>query len=45
MAIYTGLQQIYADNADTRDVFRSVARRLESIGEEVRRLYEEKVRA
>ena len=45
VAIYTGLQQIYADNADTRDVFRSVARRLESIGEEVRRLYEEKVRA
>jgi sn-glycerol 3-phosphate transport system substrate-binding protein len=45
VAIYTGLQQIYADNADPRDVFGSVARRLESIADEVRRQYEEKVRA
>ncbi len=37
VAIYTGLQQIYADNAAPRDVFRSVARRLESIADEVRR--------
>ncbi|GAA0928280.1 ABC transporter substrate-binding protein [Pseudonocardia zijingensis] len=44
VAIYTGLQQIYADNADPRDVFGSVARRLESIADEVRRQYEEKVR-
>jgi sn-glycerol 3-phosphate transport system substrate-binding protein len=43
VAIYTGLQQIYADNAAPRDVFRSVARRLESIADEVRRQYEEKV--
>jgi sn-glycerol 3-phosphate transport system substrate-binding protein len=45
VSIYTGLQQIYADNADPREVFRSVARRLESIADEVRRQYEEKVRA
>jgi sn-glycerol 3-phosphate transport system substrate-binding protein len=44
VAIYTGLQQIYADNAAPRDVFRSVARRLESIADEVRRQFEEKVR-
>jgi len=44
VAIYTGLQQIYADNAAPRDVFRSMARRLESIADEVRRQYEEKVR-
>jgi len=43
VAIYTGLQQIYADNAAPREVFRSVARRLEAIGDEVRRQYEEKV--
>jgi ABC-type glycerol-3-phosphate transport system substrate-binding protein len=41
--IYTGLQQIYADNAAPKEVFGSVARRLEAIGDEVRRLYEEKV--
>ncbi|HWD82555.1 MAG TPA: ABC transporter substrate-binding protein [Kribbella sp.] len=41
--IYTGLQQIYADNAKPQKVFGSVAKRLESIGQEVRRLYEEKV--
>jgi sn-glycerol 3-phosphate transport system substrate-binding protein len=43
VAIYTGLQRIYADNAAPRDVFRSVAHRLESIADEVRRQYEEKV--
>ncbi len=43
VAIYTGLQQIYADNAAPKKVFASVARRLEAIGEEVSRLYEEKV--
>lgn len=43
VAIYTGLQQIYADNAAPHEVFRSVARRLEAIGDEVRRQYEEKV--
>jgi sn-glycerol 3-phosphate transport system substrate-binding protein len=41
--IYTGLQQIYADNAQPKKVFASVARRLEVIGDEVKRLYEEKV--
>ena len=41
--IYTGLQQIYADNAQPKKVFASVARRLEAIGDEVQRLYEEKV--
>jgi sn-glycerol 3-phosphate transport system substrate-binding protein len=45
VAIYTGLQQIYADNADTREVFGSVAGRLEAIAAEVRRQYEEKVQA
>jgi len=43
VAIYTGLQQIYADNAAPREVFKSVAKRLEAIGDEVRRQYEEKV--
>jgi sn-glycerol 3-phosphate transport system substrate-binding protein len=43
VAIYTGLQQIYADNAAPRKVFGAVARRLEAIGDEVRRQYEEKV--
>jgi sn-glycerol 3-phosphate transport system substrate-binding protein len=43
VAIYTGLQQIYADNAAPAKVFSSVARRLDAIGDEVRRLYEEKV--
>jgi sn-glycerol 3-phosphate transport system substrate-binding protein len=43
VAIYTGLQQIYADNAAPKKVFGAVARRLEAIGDEVRRLYEEKV--
>ncbi|MFC5262449.1 hypothetical protein ACFPJ1_10080 [Kribbella qitaiheensis] len=43
VAIYTGLQQIYADNAAPKKVFSSVARRLEAIGDEVRRQYEEKV--
>lgn len=43
VAIYTGLQQIYADNAAPREVFKSVARRLEAIASEVRRQYEEKV--
>jgi sn-glycerol 3-phosphate transport system substrate-binding protein len=43
VVIYTGLQQIYADNAAPKEVFGSVARRLEVIGDEVRRLYEEKV--
>ncbi|GAA1555166.1 ABC transporter substrate-binding protein [Kribbella sancticallisti] len=43
VAIYTGLQQIYADNASPKKVFSSVARRLEAIGDEVRRQYEEKV--
>ena len=41
--IYTGLQQIYADNAQPKKVFGSVAKRLEAIGTEVERLYEEKV--
>jgi sn-glycerol 3-phosphate transport system substrate-binding protein len=41
--IYTGLQQIYADNAQPKKVFASVAKRLEAIGDEVKRLYEEKV--
>jgi sn-glycerol 3-phosphate transport system substrate-binding protein len=41
--IYTGLQQIYSDNAAPQKVFKSVAGRLEAIGEEVKRLYEEKV--
>lgn len=41
--IYTGLQQIYADNAQPKKVFGSVAKRLEAIGDEVKRLYEEKV--
>jgi len=41
--IYTGLQQIYADNTAVKKVFGSVAKRLEAIGDEVRRLYEEKV--
>ncbi|RZU20074.1 hypothetical protein EV645_2301 [Kribbella rubisoli] len=41
--IYTGLQQIYADNAQPKKVFGSVAKRLEAIGTEVKRLYEEKV--
>ena len=44
VSIYTGLQRIYADNADPRAVFGSVARRLESIADDVRRQYEEKVR-
>jgi ABC-type glycerol-3-phosphate transport system substrate-binding protein len=43
VAIYTGLQQIYADNAAPKKVFASVAGRLEAIGDEVKRLYEEKV--
>ncbi|ONI68996.1 hypothetical protein BWI15_35050 [Kribbella sp. ALI-6-A] len=43
VAIYTGLQQIYADNADPKKVFASVARRLEAIADEVSRLYESKV--
>jgi ABC-type glycerol-3-phosphate transport system substrate-binding protein len=43
VAIYTGLQQIYADNAAPKKVFGSVARRLDAIGDEVRRQYEEKV--
>ncbi|GAA1679496.1 ABC transporter substrate-binding protein [Kribbella yunnanensis] len=43
VAIYTGLQQIYADNASPTKVFSAVARRLDAIGDEVRRLYEEKV--
>jgi sn-glycerol 3-phosphate transport system substrate-binding protein len=43
VVIYTGLQQIYADNAAPRKVFGEVARRLEAIGDEVRRQYEEKV--
>jgi sn-glycerol 3-phosphate transport system substrate-binding protein len=43
VAIYTGLQQIYADNAAPREVFKSVARRLDAIADEVRRQYEEKV--
>ncbi|TDU90383.1 carbohydrate ABC transporter substrate-binding protein (CUT1 family) [Kribbella voronezhensis] len=43
VVIYTGLQQIYADNASPRKVFGAVARRLEAIGDEVRRQYEEKV--
>lgn len=43
VVIYTGLQQIYADNAAPKKVFGAVARRLEAIGDEVRRQYEEKV--
>lgn len=43
VAIYTGLQQIYADNASPSKVFTAVSRRLDAIGAEVRRLYEEKV--
>ncbi|MEV0799216.1 ABC transporter substrate-binding protein [Kribbella sp. NPDC050281] len=43
VAIYTGLQQIYADNTPVKKVFGSVAKRLEAIGDEVKRLYEEKV--
>jgi sn-glycerol 3-phosphate transport system substrate-binding protein len=43
VAIYTGLQQIYADNASPKKVFSSVARRLDAIADEVRRQYEEKV--
>jgi sn-glycerol 3-phosphate transport system substrate-binding protein len=45
VAIYTGLQRIYADDADPREVFGSVAGRLESIADEVRRQFEEKVQA
>jgi hypothetical protein len=33
----------HADNAAPREVFGSVARRLDAIGDEVRRQYEEKV--
>ena len=43
VVIYTALQQIYADNAAPKKVFASVAGRLEAIGAEVKRLYEEKV--
>lgn len=43
VAIYTGLQKIYADNADAGETFRSVAGRLRAIADEVRRQYEEKV--
>jgi sn-glycerol 3-phosphate transport system substrate-binding protein len=41
--IYTGLQQIYSDNSQPKKVFASVAKRLDVIGDEVKRLYEEKV--
>ncbi|QNE22646.1 hypothetical protein F1D05_38050 [Kribbella qitaiheensis] len=43
VAIYTGVQQIHADNASPREVFKAVAKRLDAIGDEVRRQYEEKV--
>ena len=43
VVIYTGLQQIYSDNANVKQTFSSVAGRLEAIGKEVERLYEEKV--
>jgi sn-glycerol 3-phosphate transport system substrate-binding protein len=43
VVIYTALQQIYADNANVKKAFGSVAGRLEAIGDEVKRLYEEKV--
>ncbi|MFG1907603.1 ABC transporter substrate-binding protein [Kribbella sp. NPDC048928] len=41
--IYTGLQQIYSDNTQPKKVFAAVAKRLDAIGDEVKRLYEEKV--